>query len=213
VTLGQVNEHAMRRRPLGKVHNLVVVPEKWVTTLNGIRVVRPELAAYQACGFMSPARAARTFDALWSRGLLSGRSARACLEDLQQRGRDGTVVYRQIVKARGDDYVPPASNLESRVKELAEEAGIKLRRQVDLGGEQWSGRVDFYEDDVKLVVEVQSELHHTSLVDVQADAQRRARLEAAGFTFLEVWDTDIWARPGSVTYRIRQAIHHLNSCA
>ena len=210
--VGQVNGRAMRERPLGRLRNLVVIPERWVTIHRGIRVVRPELAAYQMCGEINPSRAERLFDTLWSRRLLSGRSARACLEDLQQRGRDGTVVYREIIKARGDDYIPPASNLESRVKELADEAGIKLRRQVDLGAEHWDGRVDFYEDDIKLIIEVQSERHHTALVDVQADADRRARLEAAGFTFLEIWDSDVWANPGIVVARMQRVVTTAKSC-
>lgn len=210
--VGQVNGRAMRERPLGRLRNLVVIPERWVTIHQGIRVVRPELAAYQMCGEINPLRAARLFDALWSRRLLSGRSARACLEDLQRRGRDGTVVYREIIKARGDDYVPPASNLESRVKELAEEAGIRLRRQVNLGGERWDGRVDFFEDDVKLVIEVQSELHHTALSDVEADAERRGRLEAAGFTFIEIRDTDVWANPGMVVARMQRVVTTAKSC-
>ena len=211
--VGHVNGRAMRRQPLGLHRALVVIPERWVTTFKGIRVVRPELAAYQICGDVSEARASRVLDWFWSRRLLSGRSARACLEDLAQRGRDGTVLYRKIVKARGDDYVPPTTNLESRVKELADEVGIKLRCQSDLGGEQWDGRVDFFEDDVKLIIEVQSELHHTALVDVEADAERRQRLEADGFRFLEVWDADVWTHPASVTFRIREAIRHLKSGA
>jgi len=210
--VAQVNGRAMRERPLGRLRNLVVVPERWVTSHRGIRVVRPELAAYQMCGEISPQRAARLFDRMWSLRLLSGRSARACLEDLEKRGRDGTVVYREIIKERGDSYVPPASNLESRVKELAADAGMRLRRQVDLGGEHWDGRVDFFEDDVKLVVEVQSERHHTALVDVEADADRRARLEAAGFTFLEIWDADVWSNPGMVVARMQRAATTAKSC-
>jgi len=205
--IAQEAGHAWRRHPLGKVHDLVVVPERWVTWLHGIRVVRPELAAYQLCGVLNPIKAARTFDAFWARGLLTGASAKRCLDDLARRGRNGTAVYREIIKARGQNYVPPTTNLESRVKELADEAGIKLRRQVNLGDdEQWAGRVDFIEDDVRLVIEIQSELHHASLSDAAADAIRRANLEAAGFHFLELWDTDIWTRPGWAVAAMRRAI-------
>jgi very-short-patch-repair endonuclease len=165
------------------------------------------LAAYQICASARPARAARIFDWFAVRGLLTTRSAAACLNDLAQRGRDGTVLFRQIIKDRGPGYVRPASNVEARVKELADEAGIRLRRQVNLGGEEFDGRVDFLEDEVKLVVEVQSELYHWALVDVEADAARRAKLEADGFRFLEIWDTDVWARPAVVVGQIREAIH------
>ena len=168
-------------------------------------MVRPELAAYQLSGELSPLRAARAFDNFWARGLLSGASAQQCLDDLARRGRNGTVVYRDIIKARGPDYVPPTTNLESRVKELAEQAGITLRRQVNLGDERWDARVDFLEDHVKLVVEVQSELHHSSLSDLEADAERRERLKADGFRVLEVWDTDVWTRGSKVIAELREA--------
>lgn len=202
----QVSGHATRRQQLGYVHDLVVVPERWVTTFKGIRVVRPELAAYQLCGVVHPLKAARTFDAFAVRGLLTSRSAKACLDDLAQRGRNGTAVYRDIIKARGPDYVRPASNVESRMNDLADQAGIVLRRQVNLGGEEFDGRVDFIEDEVKLVVEVQSELYHWALVDREADAARRQRLEDDGFHFLEVWDTDIWTRGTWVVGVLRKAV-------
>ena len=48
----------------------------------------------------------------------------------------------------------------------------------------------FYEDDAKVVFEVQSELYHWALCDVEADAIRREKLEADGFIVREVWDTD-----------------------
>jgi very-short-patch-repair endonuclease len=212
-TVSHVSGRAMRRDPLAIVHDLVVVPERWVTTFKGIRVVRPELAAFQLCGIVSPLRAARTFDALWSRRLLSGQSARACLDDLAKRGRNGTVVFREILKARGDDYIPPASNLESRVMELTSEAGIKMRRQVNVGGEQWDGRVDFLAEEAPLVLEVQSEMYHASLCDREADELRRKQLEADGFKWLELWDTDIWTRPGWAVDRIRRAVRAAKSHA
>jgi very-short-patch-repair endonuclease len=209
--LSQVSGHASRVHQLGDIHDLVVVPERWVTTFNGIRVVRPELAAYQLCGMLNPLRAARAFDNFWARGLLCGPSAQRCLDDLAQRGLDGTVIYRDILNQRGPGYIPPTTNLESRMKELGEEAGINLRRQVNLGDEQWDGRVDFLEDDVKLVVEVQSELHHSSLCDVEADGARRARLEADGFSVLEVWDTDVWTRGSTVVAELRRGVRAAKS--
>jgi len=45
---------------------------------------------------------------------------------------------------------------------------------------------------------VQSEAYHAALTDRQADATRRAELEAAGWTWVEVWDRDVWASPAAV---------------
>jgi very-short-patch-repair endonuclease len=204
-TLSQVAGRAWRRGPLGMVHDLVVVPSRWTTTLDGIRVVRPELAVYQLCATVHPDRAARTFDTAWAKHLLSGASGRACLDDLAASGRDGTTVYRSILDVRGRDYVPPTNNLEGRMAQLATQAGINLRRQVELGGETWDGRVDFVEDDVRLVVEVQSERYHSALCDRMADEMRRQKLEDDGFYLLELWDNDIWTRSVYAISRLRQA--------
>jgi very-short-patch-repair endonuclease len=193
------------------VHDLVLVPERWITTLHGIRVVRPELAMYQLAGDLSLERAERTYDKFAVHRLLTGQSSRACLEDIEQRGRDGTVNYRYIIKVRGDDYVAPASGLESRFKELGQEVGLNFRRQVSLGGEHWDARVDFYEDRAKVVFEVQSELYHWALSDREADARRRAKLEDDGFAVYEVWDTDVWARPRDVTRKMWNAVRCSNS--
>jgi very-short-patch-repair endonuclease len=202
----QLAGHATRRQVLGRVHDLVLIPERWVTKFDGIRVVRPELAMYQLAARIHPDRLARAFDTAWSMGLLSGQSARACLNDLRKSGRNGTTVYESMLNTRGDGYTPTTTNLEGRVAQLAEQARIKLRRQVNLGGEQWDGRVDFIEDDVKLVVEVQSERFHTALSDQVADEIRHAALAADGFEVLEVWDADVWTRGTYVVGRLRQAI-------
>ncbi|MCU1372993.1 MAG: hypothetical protein JWO68_279, partial [Actinomycetia bacterium] len=67
------------------------------------------------------------------------------------------------------------------------------------------GRVDFKDPELPLIVEIQSEKYHTSLVDKAADAARKARQEAAGFTVVEVWDFEVWHQPHVARERIRKA--------
>ena len=111
---------------------------------------------------------------------------------------------RELAEARGPSYVPPASGLERRFVKVLQDHGLpSMRRQVDTGGEEWDGRVDFRDESLPLVVEVQSEKHHTSLVDVAADAARRDRLEGDGFTVVEVWDTAVWHDPRDVAEQVR----------
>jgi very-short-patch-repair endonuclease len=102
--------------------------------------------------------------------------------------------------------VPPTNNLEGRVAQLATQAGLTLRRQVDLGGAMWDGRVDFVEDDVHLVVEVQSERYHSSLCDRLADELRHQTLRDDGFDVLELWDSDVWTRAAYAVSRLRAAV-------
>ncbi|MDP1819006.1 MAG: DUF559 domain-containing protein [Acidimicrobiales bacterium] len=86
-----------------------------------------------------------------------------------------------------------------------------MRRQVDTGGAAWSGRVDYRDELLPLVVEIQSELHHAALVDRTADAARRTRLEGDGFEVVEVWDAEVWHEPARVADRIRAARRSLGA--
>src|SRR6476620_2625741 len=109
---------------LATVHDLRDVPESWVTRLDSVPVVRPELMIHQLCGEVSLPRAERALDAAWSARLLSGSSLRAVLTDLARSGRNGTTTLRTLLEARGPGYVPPASGIESRFQAVAHECGI-----------------------------------------------------------------------------------------
>jgi very-short-patch-repair endonuclease len=144
-------------------------------------------------------------DNAWSLRLVSGESMHAMLDDLAQRGRPGIRVMRRVLAKRGLDYIPPASALESRLVQIVEREGLpELRRQVNVGdGLRWIGRVDFKDAELPLIVEVQSERFHTSLIDRQLDAERIARLRAAGFVVVELTDTEVWLKRSVVVDRIR----------
>jgi very-short-patch-repair endonuclease len=198
------------RGELGHIHPLVDVPERWLTIYNDIPVVRPELCVYQLCGSVPDLRAERALDTAWSMGLVSGRSLRACLDDLARRGRNGTVLFRQLLEVRPSAYVPPATGLEARFQQIMTANGIgEWRRQVDSGGEVWGGRVDFRRVDVPVIAEVQSERFHAALSFRADDAERRARLEAAGFVVAEVWDTQVWHRPGETVAIVEDAVRRV----
>ena len=113
---------------------------------------------------------------------------------------------REILDARGDDWIPPASGLESRALLLLDEAGLTgFQRQVDLGHVEWVGRVDFVDMKARVVVEVQSDRHHAALSSRRDDAERFAELEAAGFVVVTVWEDDLWHRPGAFLAAARAA--------
>jgi hypothetical protein len=97
------------------------------------------------------------------------------------------------------------SGLEARVDQILRESGQRpLRRQVDAGDDHgWIGRVDFADDEVPFLLEVQSERFHKSLVDARSDEDRLARLEAAGFEVATVTDIDVWHRAWRVVQTVR----------
>ncbi|HJR87188.1 MAG TPA: hypothetical protein VJ930_05980, partial [Acidimicrobiia bacterium] len=157
------------------VHHSTVIPDWCRKVHRGIPVVSPGLAIYQIAGTMSEERTARALDNAWSLGLLNGSTLDALLRRLGRPGRDGTTRMRKLRSQRPNSWVPPASNLESRFDEIMAPTGMKFRRQVNLGDEEWSGRVDFLADDLPLIVEILSERYHTSLTDRSLDDARRAR--------------------------------------
>lgn len=194
-----------RRAPAsGLVHEVMDLRPHHLRLIRGIPVTSPTRTVFDLAGQVAEGRLERVVDWLWSARLLDGAGLHAIARELCRRGRTGSAVMRRVVEARGVDYVPPATALEGRFAKIVRDAGLPdLRRQVDSGGEVWTGRVDFRDREVPLVVEVQCERWHSALVDVAADAARRERLEADGFVVVEVWDHDVWHDPASVIAAVR----------
>ena len=189
---------------IGHIFQRRGIPDRWITKVDGIAVVRPELCIYQLCGLVHPKRAERALDTGLSIGLVTVRSLRTCLDELARRGRNGTVLFRDLLDARPPGYVAVASGLEARFHEVV---GGRWRRQVDSGGELWAGRVDFRHEIHPVIVEVQSERHHASLSSRRDDAARRAKLEAAGFIVVEVWDRQVWYSPEEAQRLVDDALN------
>ncbi|HKX73966.1 MAG TPA: hypothetical protein VJR05_01085 [Acidimicrobiia bacterium] len=198
------------------VHHATVVPPTERKVLKAVPVVSPALAVYQLAGVHAryPEKVARALDNAWSLRLLDGSSVEDLIVRLGRSGRNGTTLMRALMKVRGEGWVPPASNVESRFDEIMFKAGItSLRRQVDLGGETWTGRVDFKDRELPLVVEILSERYHTALTDQAQDRDRRLRLESLGLVVVEVWDFEIFYTPWIVVLRIKEAMETLRKAA
>jgi very-short-patch-repair endonuclease len=189
------------------LHEVLDLTSDQVTVLDGIPIVRPERLAFELFAHCSYPRAERAVETAWSKGLLSSRSLELVFEQLAERGRDGTVDTRSFLETHPPEWIPPASGNEAQFAKIAREGLLgRWRRQVDLGDDRWVGRVDYLHEELPIIVEVQSERYHTALLDVAADRARRARLVDAGFSFVEVWDTEVWHDRGAVITRVRAAI-------
>jgi hypothetical protein len=164
VHVGRPRGLSGRRSSLAVLHEVKRLLPRHVTVLKDVPVVRPERMVLDLCAGEHPRRAARALDDAWRRRLLSGRSLRALVSETSVQGRPGLSLLRALVDERGDDYVPPASNLEARFASIITQAGLpEMRRQVDSGDdERWVGRVDFRDVDRPLIVEIQSETFHTA---------------------------------------------------
>ena len=203
---------ARRASSLARVHEVIDLLPVHIKLVRGVPVTSPARTVFDLAGSLHPARAERLLDWMWNEHLLDGRTLDRTVRELASRGRTGSTLMRELAAARGPDYVPPASGLEGRFMQILSQRGLPaMRRQVDSGGDEWAGRVDFRDHELPLVAEINSEKHHSSLVDKAADATRLARLEAAGLTVLVFSDTQVWHDPDAVAARLREARHRLRS--
>ncbi|HEY6533179.1 MAG TPA: type IV toxin-antitoxin system AbiEi family antitoxin domain-containing protein [Acidimicrobiales bacterium] len=202
VTIGGV---AGRRASIdARVHRTGFLPPHHVTTIDGIPVLTPSRLLFQLAAASSVRRMEMLTEKAWSRRLVSGRSLHGMLDELSRHGRKGLKVMREVLAERPVDYVPPESNLEARVESLLRDHGLpEMRRQVELGGREWLGRVDFVAADLPLVVFVDGERWHSSLLDRAADARQQAELEAAGFVVVRIPEYDVWHSVPAFVDRVR----------
>jgi len=172
-------------------------------------VLTPSRLLFQLASTIRYERIARLTDKAWARRLVSGRSLHEMCDELSEHGRDGMAVMRQVLEARPIGYVPPESNLEARMEEIMRDHDLpRMRRQVDLGGREWLGRVDFLAVDGPLIVFVDGEHWHSSVLDRAADARQQAELELAGFVVVRISEYEVWHDVPAAVARIRAAWRH-----
>lgn len=187
------------------VHQFTGLPEHHRRVLDSVPVTSPALTLLHLAQIVSLRRLEIAVDRAWNLRLISGRDLERLDDELAIQGRNGIRNLRAVSSERGTGWVPPESGLESRFMQLMG-GGFGFKRQVPIEGETWSARVDFLHEASSVVVEIQSERYHTALTDRRADAIRRGRLEEAGYTVIEVWDTDLFTNPGAVIEQVRNAI-------
>jgi very-short-patch-repair endonuclease len=204
VVVTRISRH--HHRLAWSVHQLTGLVASHRRWIDNIPVTSPALTMLHLASMVSLDRLRRSVDNAWSLGLITGADLRQLDADMARNGRDGIVNLRKVASERGEEWVPPQSNIESRFDRLMTSVGLSFERQVRIETEAWAARVDFLHRLTKTIVEVQSERYHTALTDAEADRIRRDRLAALGYTVVEVWDNEIFQVPNIVVDRVRQAI-------
>jgi very-short-patch-repair endonuclease len=195
-----------RTEPL-PAHEPMAVPAHHRTVQRGVPVTTVERTLFDLMAAVRSGRAERALDNALARRLTSLRALRSIGAELCRRGRPGSALFRELLGARGVDFRPTESGLEATFLGLLVEAGLpEPERQVDLGGEGWIGRVDFYVRPARLVVEIDSAWFHTSALDVAADQRRDAALRAARFEVLRITEDEIRNQPVAAVERLRRAL-------
>lgn len=195
------------RPSLSRLHETSWLPPQHRTTIEGVPCTTIARCIFDLAGTEHPKRVARALDNALSQLGLSFSKVAEVVAVLGRRGRPGTALMRDLLEERGPGYVPPASDLEDLFVAVCEAFGLPpAERQLWAGGEAPVGRVDFAYPKAKLLIECQSRRHHTSLLDVEADIDRRAELVAAGWSIMEVTWHQLVHEPEKVAARIRRAL-------
>ena len=193
---------------VGLVHSSVRFAEADVCQLDGIAVTTPLRTLRDLASRIHPARLGDVCDRMLTQRLIRLEALHALAADLPARGGSvGTRAVRRLAITRPVGHRPPDSGLERRFESILREAGEEpFDRQVDVGDELgWIGRVDFVDRELRVIVEVQSDLFHTGPGDRERDAERVRKLRRAGWTVVEVTEHEVWHRRHVVLAKVRAA--------
>lgn len=141
------------------------------------------------------------------RGLVSLPGLVRFLNRRAARGRDGVGRLRHLVEEQIRAGGPTESWLEDRLVEFLRQQGFPAPRRwfrVDLAGGRV--RLDTAWPDLKVNVEADGRLWHTSPTDRHRDAVRDARLKAAGWTVVRVTWLQLVEETQDVADRIAHAL-------
>lgn len=199
------------RRPsdLAQIHNLRGVPPMHLGEVHGIPVGSPVLTCFQVAALTaSLKRTERATDNVLAMGLARVTAFHDALTVLAERGRNGIRIMRQILADRPLDYRPPESGNEIRFQVLCDRMGIAVRRQVEIGDDDYFvTRVDFQDVDFpQIVYRIQSARWHGAVSHARDDAAQKTRL-AGRFDMVDIWDRDLWRNPDKVMDTVRAARH------
>jgi very-short-patch-repair endonuclease len=171
-----------------------------------VPVTTPSRSLIDAAPALGRVRLETALDAATLSNLVQVPFLRWRVESLRRRGRPG-------VGALLDVLPPPQprereeSWLERRLTGLIREAGLPPPRlQARLRHSGGRARVDLVYDETRLVIEVDGHATHATRRQRQADAERAARLTAAGWRLARFTYEDVVERPAYVADTIRSLL-------
>jgi hypothetical protein len=197
-----------QRRKHGVVHGSTLLPEEHCTTRDDIPVTTAARTVFDLAAVVHPRRLERALDNALARKYFTIGEVHAVLATLGGRGRSGTVVMRKLLAVRSEGYVAPSSELEAVARALLAEAGLpEPLVERNLGDDRdWIGRVDLLYPTVKLVIELDSFVHHSQRLDRRSDRRRNHRLKAAGWEVMRFDWWDLVDTPAEFVQEVRHVL-------
>jgi predicted transcriptional regulator of viral defense system len=177
-----IPDHRRRRGLRSVVHRTSKLPDHHCTRIHDIPVTTVARTLFDLCASLHPRAAERALDHALAARAVTLDQCLAVLHDLEQSGRNGTVLFRRLLADRGDGVAIGASELERRLYRLLETAGLPLPdRQVVIGSRHRRiGIVDYWYPRYGIPIEADSRRHHTALTDWDNDRDRDNQRTADG---------------------------------
>ena len=189
---GRVRLH---RRPLVEPRDIVARGQLQITSV--------DLTVLDLAESMTEAALERCVDDVLRRGLSSPPRLRWRLEQSGGPGRAGTAGLRAAVATRAEGYRATDSVLEDAFLGLCRRHGLpEPRRQVEVPG---LGRVDFYYDDARIVIELDGYEYHRDRPAFQTDRTRSNALGVGGELVLRYTHADVTVDAAQVASQVRAA--------
>jgi hypothetical protein len=195
-----------RRRPI-ELHRSLDLDGTHVEWIRGIPVTRVHRLLVDLGAVLPDALVSSALEQLIASRRLTASSARAFLDHLARRGRDGVGTLRRVLDERALGDQVSDSGLEERAAKLCRDAGIELplfQFWVELGG-SWR-RLDFCYPDRKIAIEIDGYEAHSSRSAFEDDRVRGNDLEVEGWLVLHFTWHQIVHRPAYVAAVIRRAL-------
>ena len=180
-----------------RVHRTRTLAPVDIVARDGLLVTSATRTIIDLSAVLDRAALGRVLDHCLARHLTSARFLQRRLDSAGRQGRVGTAVLDALLAERPPDRRGPESELERRLLSLLSrlpgpppvpqyEVGLPGGRRV---------RLDAAYPDIRLGIEADSYVHHSSATDWSADHTRSNALVAAGWRILPVTWGDVHDRP------------------
>ena len=185
------------------LHRRALVEQRDIVTRGRLRLTAVELTVLDLAVRLTLDAIERCVDDVLRRRLCSLPRLKWRPEQSGCRGRAGTAGLRGALATRAEGYRATDSVLEDLFVDLCRRHGLpEPRRQVEIPG---PGRVDFYYDEARIVIEIDGFAYHSDLGPFQKDRTRDNALGVGGELVLRYTHADITAKPAQVASQVKAA--------
>lgn len=187
-------------------HRVSRLPPDQITKVGPIPVTGVERTILDLAGRGRRWEVDAAIDSALRKELTSLNSLSDFLVEEARSGTAGVQLLRERLGRRQPGEGLPRSPLEREVLEFLSHAGLP-RPLINVpirGDDGFFALVDFFYPKQKVVIEVQSYAHHSSMLAFNRDAERLSELTARGYRTMEVTLEQIRDRPFALTERLRQ---------